>query len=201
MAFDPESSDESKFTDKNVPKNYGRFYSKWIRNNFQSKAQGREVGENKDYVLIISPGMLKSEVHREATADDRREFREEWEAYQKGQEQRASGTPIEMLPGLDPGRRDSLKVLYIHTIEQLAGLGDGALQSVGMGGQELRERAKKYLAGGGDQAALRARIASLEIEVEELMTENLALHGRLQSLQQVSPRGNGKDVEAREVPQ
>ena len=41
-------------------------------------------------------------------------------SYQEGREQRISGTPLELLPGLARERVDSLKAVYIHTIEQLA---------------------------------------------------------------------------------
>lgn len=140
--FDPDS--DLSFTNQKESRNYARFYTKWKRNNFLSEKEGTEVGENRDYVMIICPGQPKTEVHREASDLDKKTHPQEWNDYKEGREQRIAGTPIEVLPGLPQGQSDALKAMHIHTIEQMANLSDMAMQKVGMGANELRMRCKAY---------------------------------------------------------
>ena len=126
-------------------RNYVKFYPKWERNNFESKKQGIDVGEYRDFVLIISPGQAKSEVHRQVQEKDKTEYPTEWAAYKAGKEQRLSGTPIESLPGLAQSRADALKALYVYTIEQLSDLSEPAKRAVGMDAGDLVQRAQAYL--------------------------------------------------------
>ena len=166
--FDPDS--DSVFTaQQKEGRNYVKFYRQWVRNNFKSKEEGREIGEEQDYIIIVSPGQPKSEVRRKATDADKMAYGPEWSAYEQGKEMQISGTPIELLPGLAAGMADALKALYIYTIEQMAGLPDIALQRVGMGGNDIRKRAKDYLSkGSAETAELRARVAELETEIAAL---------------------------------
>lgn len=153
-----------------VAKNYARFYPKWVRNNFQSKEQGVEVGEYRDFVMILCPGQ-KDEVHRQATDQDKREYPQEWASYKEGKEHRISGTPIELLPGIDTGRIASLKSLYIYSVEQLAELSDIGMQKVGMGANELKTKAQAFLRQpkpSAEAEELKARVAELEALVREL---------------------------------
>lgn len=149
--FDPDF--DSSFLTQKEGRNYVKFYRQWVRNNFKSKEEGREVGEEQDFILIICPGQPKTEVRRKANDSDKMNYATEWMAYEQGKEQRQQGTPIEFLPGLASGRADALKAIYIYTIEQMAGLSDVAIQKVGMGGIKLREQAKAYLANGSAELA------------------------------------------------
>lgn len=166
--FDPDS--DSVFTaQQKEGRNYVKFYRQWVRNNFKSKEAGCEIGDEQDYIIIVSPGQPKSEVRRKATDADKMAYGPEWSAYEQGKEMQISGTPIELLPGLAAGMADALKALYIYTIEQMAGLPDIALQRVGMGGNDIRRRAKDYLSkGSAETAELRARVAELEAEIAAL---------------------------------
>ena len=156
-----------------VAKNYAKFYPRWVRNNFLSEKEGKEVGAYKDFVMIICPGQPKSEVHREVREDDKRLYAEEWASYKAGKEQRLSGIPVDLLPGLDKSRADSLKAIYIYTIEQLAELSDIAKQKVGMGANDLVNRAKAYIANKtAGQVQLEAKIAELEKRLNEVIAEN-----------------------------
>lgn len=166
--FDPDS--DSGFTaQQKEGRNYVKFYRQWVRNNFKSKEEGREVGDQQDFILIICPGQPKTEVRRKATDADKHQYNAEWSAYEQGKEMQMSGTPIELLPGLANGMADALKALYIYTIEQMAGLPDLSLQKIGMGGNEIRKRAKDYLAkGSAETEDLRRQVAELKADLERL---------------------------------
>ncbi len=168
------------FTSATVAKNYARFYPKWVRNNFQSNAQGIEVGEYQDFVMIICPGQ-KDEVHRKATEQDQRDYPNEYRSYKEGKEHRITGTPIDLLPGIDVGRIASLKSLYIYSVEQLAELSDMSAQKVGMGAADLRKKAQEFLnrkPGGEETEKLTQRIAELEAMVKELAANQKKKPGR-----------------------
>lgn len=160
--MDVESDQQALASHQATARNYVKFYPKWKRNNFLSNKEGKEIGEYRDYVMIICPGQPKSEVHREVRDEDKREYRSEWTAYKEGKEQRISGTPVELLPGLEQSRADSLKAIYIYTIEQLADVSESAKHAMGMGANDLVNRAKGYLQKNS------AEVASLKQENTEL---------------------------------
>lgn len=179
--FDPDA--DSGFTNQKDARNYARFYTKWKRNNFLSEKEGAEVGENRDYVMIICPGQPKTEVHREATDLDKRMHPQEWNDYKEGREQRIAGTPIEVLPGLPQGQADALKAMYIYTIEQMANLSDMGIQKVGMGGNELRLKCKAYL------EKNTAEVTKLKSELAERDAQIAALMARMDALEVPAKRG------------
>lgn len=162
--FDIDS--DSAFTQSKEARNYVKFYRQWVRNNFKSEQEGREVGDYADYIMVVSPGQPKSEVRRKASDADKMAYRAEWMAYEAGKEH-IEGTPIEVLPGLPSGMADMLKSLYIHTIEQMANLSDLGMQKIGMGANDLRNKCRAYLDKNTTEvAALKARIAELEAELK-----------------------------------
>lgn len=169
--FDPDS--DSVFTaQQKEGRNYVKFYRQWVRNNFKSKEAGREIGDEQDYIIIVSPGQPKSEVRRKATDADKMAYGPEWSAYEQGKEMQISGTPIELLPGLAAGMADALKALYIYTIEQMAGLPDIALQRVGMGGNDIRKRAKEYISKGSAEVdELRRQLDEANAAIRELRAQ------------------------------
>lgn len=175
MSFDDDSSfNIAQAMGKDTgPRNYVKFYRQWVRNNFKSKEAGVEVGEHQDFILIICPGQPKTEVRRKASDADKMAYMPEWSAYEQGKEHQMSGTPIETLPGLANGMADALKALYIYTIEQMAGLPDIALQKVGMGGNEIRQRAKAYI----EKSS--AEVIALKSQLEEAQATIAELRGQI----------------------
>lgn len=182
--FDPDSDSAFAASQQKEGRNYVKFYRQWVRNNFKSQQQGCEVGEEQDFIIIVSPGQAKTEVRRKATDNDKATYSHEWAAYLQGKEQQQSGTPIELLPGLPAGMADSLKALYIYTIEQMAGLSDAGLQRVGMGGAELRLKARAYLSkGSAELEATRAELEAARLSITTLTTANAAMLARLEALE------------------
>jgi hypothetical protein len=187
MSFDPDS--DSSFSATPAARNYVKFYKEWIRNNFQSKAQGTEVGEYRDFVLIISPGMSKSETRRQVQDRDIKEYGAEWVAYLEGKEQLQNGIPIERLPNVAQGMLALCKSHYILTIEALAGLSDLGKQKLGMGSNDLVRQAQQYLAGTSKESiAAKQRAAELEGQVAEMLRVNAELQARIEALESVKPR-------------
>jgi hypothetical protein len=190
--MDVEQDSAALASHQATSRNYVKFYPKWVRNNFLSKQEGKEIGEYRDYLMVICPGQPKSEVHREVKEQDKREYRGEWDAYKAGKEQRISGTPIELLPGLDKGRADSLKTVYIYTIEQLAEASEPAMRAIGMGAMELVNRAKAYM------QKNTAEVSSLKAENNELRGMIETLRAQVQAL--AAPRKGGRPRKSQPSP-
>lgn len=192
--FDPDS-DSAFNSQQKEGRNYVKFYRQWVRNNFKSNAEGREVGDEQDFILIISPGNSKTEVRRKASDNDKMAYAQEWAAYLQGKEQQIAGTPIELLPGMPNGMADALKAQYIYTIEQMAGLSDIAMQKVGMGGNEIRNKARAFLQ--GNSAGLREELEQAKLTITTLGTANAALLARVAELEEANqPKPRGRKPKA-----
>lgn len=192
MSFDPDS-DTSFGVNQREARNYVKFYRQWVRNNFKSNAEGKEVGDFQDFILIICPGQPKSEVRRKATDSDKAQYRPEWQAYEEGKEHQLSGTPIELLPGLANGMADALKSLYIYTIEQMANLPDIAMQKVGMGGNDIKKRAQAYLSKNSSEVVeLKAQLEAANATIAELRGQLAAFQNAANSSMEAKKRPGPK---------
>lgn len=187
--YDPDSDAAFLANNEQKSANYVKFYRQWLRDNFLSEKEGREVGAEHDFILIISPGQSKTEVRRKVTEADRVTYAGEWAAYQAGKEHQVSGTPIEKLPGLASGMADALKALHIHSIEQMAALPDIAMQKVGMGANDIRNRARAYLSNGSAEVAtLKEQLKAAQARIAEL-----------EAAAQTRPAGPGRPRKAKPV--
>lgn len=150
--------------------NHVKFFRKFVTNR-----EGKN-GVYKDFIMIISPGQDKSEVHRPVQDKDKQEYPTQWMQYEKGVEQRQTGVPLENLPGIPAGMARACNALYIYTIEQMASLSDAGCQEVGMGALELRNRAKEHL------TKVSSKEAGMIADIEKLKSDNDALRARLDEL-------------------
>lgn len=137
-----------------------RFFTRAIKNNFQSEQAGHPVYDTGLFVEIITPGSTSSVPEKliERTGKDAKgkplttktadyeRFKAQVEAY-KGQtgEHLADGMPITQWAQIDAGTAQTLKAQGIHTVEALAEVGDGHLANLGTGGMHLREQAKAFI--------------------------------------------------------
>lgn len=177
--MDVESDSQTVAAHQATSRNYVKFYPKWKRFNKRSEEEGKEIGEYRDYVMIVCPGQPKSEVHREVQERDKRDYPNEWKSYKDGKEHRISGTPVELLPGLDKSRADSLKTIYIYTIEQLAEASEPAKHAIGMGANDLVNRAKAYLSkNSAEVSALRQELQEKDKTLSELSARLAALEAK-----------------------
>jgi len=122
-----------------------RFHIQAIKNEFQSTQKGREIFEDQEFVEIITPGLTKSRPCRPVTDADKARWPKQYEAFKKGLEPALEGTPLENWPRVGVSQVRMLKSLEIHTLEQLAAVGDDALQHMGMGARDLRREAQVTL--------------------------------------------------------
>lgn len=168
--YNPDSDTDFRAEDLRDNQNYVQFYKTPKFNK-----SGEYVCE-LDFILIISPGMAKTEVRREARDEDKKLYRKQWQAYEDGEEQKQNGTPLELL-GISTEMRGFLQTQhFVYTIEQLASLEGSALQNVGMGGTNLKLRAEAFMSKSSKgESAVRVELAEANETIAQLMERVKAL--------------------------
>jgi hypothetical protein len=152
-----------------------------------SEQAGHPVYEDQEFVEIITPGHTRSTPIEPVNAEHRARWPEAYRAFKEGLEPVETGLPLAQWPVItSPSQVLMLKGLHIHTVEQLAGVSDAALQNMGPGGRELRQKAQDYLENAKTNAPLereRARADAAE-ERERLLQQQLTeLSQRMSSLE------------------
>ena len=148
------------------------FYHHPVLNKNKTKAEGREIYEDKTYILILCPGQSKQETRRPATDLDRMNYPTAWRAFCEGKAEPLVGTPIEHLPGVTPARCKELHAVHVRTVEQLANVPDQNLPALGMGGMVLKQQAQAFIQKNSSEvAALKNQLAEAMRKIDELMAK------------------------------
>lgn len=145
-----------------------RFFKHPMISKIQSEEKGLPVYVDVDMIEVMQPGEKES-VQVLANEFHRRRFPKQWQAFQDGIEQTATGTPLDHLFPSEPGMILTLKSFNIHTVQQLAALTDTGINNIPMGRQVV-DRAKQYLGSaehGSEYHAMQKRIADLEAKLAE----------------------------------
>ena len=167
-----------------------RFYSHPKQNEAKSKAEGRPIFEDTDYIEIMQPGNKDSIIRKPAGELEKNRFPEHFRKYEARQSQEhIEGTVIDEAPFVTRAQVEELKFLNVRTVEQLAGLSDSNAQGI-MGIQALKQKAAKFLDTAKDTATAEALAEQKEL--------NAALMERLEALESGEPapkkRGRPKKV-------
>lgn len=100
-------------------------------------------------------------------------FNREYQQYLKGENPSIEGTPLEDLPFVNIAKRYELKALNVFTAEQLAGLEGNQLKNLGMGGRELKEKAKAFI-----------DVAKGTANITKYAAENATMHQTILDMQE-----------------
>ena len=158
------------------------FYVKPRENPTRTREVGRPQFDDVEMVRIVAPGDRKRETHApahemhyNAMAREQMTYAERfapvYQAFKAGVADMVSGTPLDVAPFLTPAKRSELRALSILTVEQLAGLNDRTLKSLGAGGRLLQEEAERFIAassGAADTMAMQAELETLRAQVASL---------------------------------
>lgn len=95
---------------------------------------------------------------------------EQYRAFKASGDQRASGTPLELLQpyGITGAQLSLCRTLNIYSIEQVDMLEGQNLKNLGMAANDLKTMASRYLADRAKGADSAGKIAELEAEVQRL---------------------------------
>jgi hypothetical protein len=99
--------------------------------------------------------------------EDKQRFPREWALFEQNRGDEVVGFRIEEWPILSKGQVMTLKAVNVHTVEQVAALGDQALGNLGMGFRKLQKQAQALL----EHASGTAVTEKLAAENEELKQE------------------------------
>lgn len=166
-----------------------RFFIEPTQNKAKSEAAGRPIFDNVEMISIINPGS-KDEFIKKVDASVREKFGPQYEHWKKTQEQPTDGTPLDMVPFLNPAQVRELQALNVNSLEHLSQLSDAMVQKIGLGGVELRKKAQAYLASAKDSAEtqrLAARILELERENARLKENIIQVNARYEAAVQGLP--------------
>lgn len=121
------------------------FYSRSVRNEIKSREQNKPWFDNVDHVRINQPGERLNQIDRPVQEVDKHRFPRQWGQYINKKAQTPEGTPIDMLFPNNPALADILKGMGIYTVQQASKLNSYGIDAIGMGGQEVVNKAQTYL--------------------------------------------------------
>lgn len=110
----------------------------------------------------------RREGHKVITYAER--WADQYRAFLEGSEQKAAGTPLEMLQpyGITPSQLSLCRTLKIYSIEALHHLEGTELKSLQMNANPLKEMARRYMADRAAGAASSSEIEDLKRQIAEL---------------------------------
>lgn len=168
------------------------FYSKPLKNEFESEQQGRPIFYDADMVKIFLPGDDKNVIDTYAREDHKQRFPRHWAHYQNklaGDQRLAGKTPIDQWPRITPAQAEELRAIRFLSVEDVANAGDHQLQGIGMiagmAPHAFREAARAYLRVASGEAAesqAAARAAAAEQENAALKQQMADLVARMDAL-------------------
>lgn len=160
------------------------FYVRPIKDNFKSEKEGRPVFFDQVWVKILTPGNALNIIDAPAIKQDEIRFPRQWAQFKNSTSPvQISGTPVDQWPAVTRSQAEELKGAKFYTVEQIAGCSDLQVQSMGMGGYTLRERAKAFLASASQTANAQADAAEkarLQEQLDAQKKELAALRALVQ---------------------
>ena len=98
------------------------------------------------------------------------------------------GTPILGWDVISPAQQKMLIAINCLTVEDLAQINDEGMKRVGMGGLELRNKAKNWLASVKDHGGLTIQMSALEQENAQLKASVDGLKAQVEALKGMIPQ-------------
>lgn len=139
---------------------YVTFEVRPVEDRAATEASGHWIGKDAIFAMITPSGSKdKIEKLAEQWIKDLREqvrqdrFPAHWleayeralDAFKRNEELPEDGFPIKEWPVCSPAQRQLLLSLSIRTVEALAELNESGMTALGMGGRDLKEKAKAFL--------------------------------------------------------
>lgn len=155
------------------------------------------------YIRISIPGNKDLTVERPADGRDVRKYPRQWMVFQMetGKIANAENVPgwqLDQWDELGAEQIRQLKFLRFYTVEQIAGANDAQIQGVGMGGQGLRERAKRALAE-RNGSKVNEEVKARDAEIAELKTQMQEMMALLKDRPAAAPAKRGRKPKAEAV--
>lgn len=177
MASYGHTTEVSDFDDKgNVKRSgNGNIATFWL----EDRVGPEDTIIQREMVTIRAPGDRLSEWSGKVTEDIRRTYPREYEAFKRGAEMRADGTPIQSWTEVSISARREMMLLGFDTIEQLANATDAQCMGITHGNvwrkkaQIHVEKNRKTVDVVAENEALKAQLAAIAARMEKLEAGNV----------------------------
>ena len=153
---------------------YVEFYSKPVKQEFESEQAGRPIFKDVVYVKIFTPSDQLTVIDTIAREDHKQRFPMQWQRFMNkhANDQAIVGTPVTEWPFLSAAQAEELKGMKFFTVEMVANANDQQIQRIGMvagiSGYTLRDKAKSFLSIADESA----EVAKRDEELAKLREEN-----------------------------
>lgn len=169
---------------------YVRFERRPVEDKAASLEAGQYIAKDVDYALITPPYSKDVMVYKASNWFDQLkvdvsngrlppEWLDKWKkgyaAWQEGQELPVDGTPIKGWGVISPAQQETLIKMHVLTVEDLAAITDEGIHRVGMGGLDLKNKAKAWL------KQLKSK-GPATVEIAELKSKNKQLEQTVSDL-------------------
>lgn len=125
------------------------------------------------HIRMMQPGETSLVLDRPVRDEDRNRFPQEWARFESRQANTAMGTPLEAMFPLHPDIVLTLRAHNIPTVEALASLSDAAISNMGLGAQQMKDRARRYLIAVTNPEGI--KMAERDEQLEKAIANNIAL--------------------------
>lgn len=150
--------------------NFVKFYTEPHYRAMKSQMAGIPVYEEVLMVRIQAPGDKQTiEIHK-ATEEDFRKYPYQYEMYKRGLSQ-VQGTDLTKAPFLSAVQIATYEHMGIKSIEQLAGMNDTQIQSLGIDGREARKHAQMFVSNKTESVKAEKLASQFAEQKKELMAE------------------------------
>jgi len=171
---------------------YVRFERRAVKDSEATLAAGHYVARNEDYALVTPPyskDVVEKKVASWFDSVDQNVrsgrvpqkhfdlWKESYKRWLSGQDAPVDGTSVKDWSSISPAQCQNLINAGCRTIEDLAQANDEAMRRLGMGSNELKNKAKAWLQAAKDHGPLTE-------EVTQLKNQNKQLEGTIESLQE-----------------
>jgi hypothetical protein len=164
-----------------------QFFMQPKKNGPKSKAAGRPIFEDREYIKIMTPGNKDNIPVSPVTDIHRKRFAPQYKRWleSRDSDQAVEGTPLSEWPGVSRTQVEELRYFNVHTVEQLVELSDANSQGF-MGINALKTRAKAYLDAADKQSIVDERTRLLE-ENEEMKGQIAEMQAAIRALKDDGP--------------
>jgi hypothetical protein len=157
-------------------KNLVRFFTKEVKDDAATMAEGRPIYKEVEYIEIRILGKRDVQACRPATYRDKQDYGAHYKAFKDRVEMPVEGTPLAEWPQISRSQVEELSYLKVKTVEQLADISDTNISQF-QGGFNLRRRAQEWLESSGEtkliaeKEALEKRLADMEAKLASVLAE------------------------------
>lgn len=176
---------------------YVEFHRVPVENKAESIKQGKYICKDVDYAHVTAPysrdvykqkvtawfDEIKQQAQQGRFPPDLIEkFTKQYNLWKEGQEMPIEGTPVRGWGVISPAQQETLIKMHVLTVEDVATMNDEGIKRMGMGGVEVKNKAKAWLAQLADKGPLTMHVAKVERENEILKSSVEALQKQVATL-------------------